>query len=421
MLVSGLVVFLIGDERGVFKSTDTYTARFSDVQGLKRGSPVRMGGLDIGTVDEVAYPEDPSDARPFVRMTIHREQAPRIRDDSVATIENRGLLGDKMVQISAGDMALPVVPVGGEVRSRDPQDLADMLKKVTSLGDKAEGVMINLEKTTGTFAEPKFQEDMKTGMRSLSGILESVDKQEGYIGKLMSDPAEAAKISRMLSNLERTTASLDRLVGGLNKAVDRVNHGPGLVHDLVYGGGPPETLAKFGDAAGEVSLALRGIREGNGMAHTLMYGGSGPQQDAVSNLNAMSADLRKVIADLRAGRGTLGALLVDPSVYEDLKMLLGNVQRNQVLRALVRYSIRQDEVSPTVVNPDAAAGKPAAAADGKQSGPKPGLKPVSQPGLKPPASGQRSLPPANSGGHGAGAAAPARPPTGSAAPKPAAP
>lgn len=164
-------------------------------------------------------------------------------------------------------------------------------------------------------------------------------------------------------------------------------------------------LAQFGDAAGEVSLALKGIREGNGMAHTLMYGGTGPQQDAVSNINAMSADLRKVVADLRAGRGTLGALLVDPSVYEDLKMLLGNVQRNQVLRALVRYSIRQDEASPTVANPDAEAAKPAAApADGKQSGPKPALKaappaPVAvpvQPALKAPTAGQRSLPAAPS-------------------------
>lgn len=272
--------------------------------------------------------------------------------------------------------------------------------------------MTNLETTTGTFAEPKFQEDMKTGMKSLSGILESVDKQEGYIGKLLSDPAESAKISRMLSNLERTTANLDRLIGGLNVAVNRVNHGPGLVHDLVYGSGPTETVAKFGDAAGEVSLALKGIREGNGMIHTLMYGGSGPQQDAVSNLNAMSADLRKVVADLRAGRGTLGALLVDPSVYEDLKMLLGNVQRNQVLRALVRYSIRQDEVSPTVADPDGEAAKPAAAADGKQSGPKPAPKPVVRPALKPPAAGQRSLPPA---------AIPSGtvPPASSATPKPA--
>ncbi|MGE0320879.1 MAG: MlaD family protein [Polyangiaceae bacterium] len=394
MIVSGIVVFLIGDERGLFKSTDPYSARFSDVQGLKRGSPVRMGGLDIGTVTEVAYPEDPSDQRPYVRMTIHREQGARIRDNSVATIENRGLLGDKMVQITAGDMSVPAVPVGGEVRSKDPQDLADMLKKVTSIGEKAEGVMTNLERTTGTFAEPKFQEDMKTSMKSLSGILESVDKKEGYIGKLMSDPNESAKISRTLSNLERTTANLDRLVSGLNAAVHRVNHGPGLVHELVYGEAPPQTLNKFGDAAGEVALALKGIREGNGMAHSLLYGGEGEEADAVKNINAMSADLRKVVADLRAGRGTLGALLVDPSVYEDLKMLLGNVQRNQVLRALVRYSIKQDEESPSVKNPD---GKPAkasaGAASGKESGPKPPATPPPKPALKPPSAGQRFVAP----------------------------
>jgi phospholipid/cholesterol/gamma-HCH transport system substrate-binding protein len=30
-------------------------------------------------------------------------------------------------------------------------------------------------------------------------------------------------------------------------------------------------------------------------------------------------------------------------VYEDLKSAIGNVERNAVLRALVRYSIRADE------------------------------------------------------------------------------
>ena len=51
---------------------------------------------------------------------------------------------------------------------------------------------------------------------------------------------------------------------------------------------------------------------------------------------------------MRQGKGTVGALLVDPSVYEDMKMVLGNVERNDVLRALVRYSIKQDEKKPEV-------------------------------------------------------------------------
>ena len=84
------------------------------------------------------------------------------------------------------------------------------------------------------------------------------------------------------------------------------------------------------------------MRTQNGIAHAVVYGDPDMQQ-IMGNLNAMSGDLRKIVADIKAGKGTIGGLLVDPSVYEDLKALVGNVERNQVLRALVRYSIKQDE------------------------------------------------------------------------------
>jgi phospholipid/cholesterol/gamma-HCH transport system substrate-binding protein len=66
----------------------------------------------------------------------------------------------------------------------------------------------------------------------------------------------------------------------------------------------------------------------------------------MGNVNAMSDDLRAIVGDMRKGKGTLGALLVDPSLYEDLKGLIGNTERNQVLRALVRSAIQADEGRP---------------------------------------------------------------------------
>jgi len=79
-----------------------------------------------------------------------------------------------------------------------------------------------------------------------------------------------------------------------------------------------------------------------------VYGGDASSQQVAANLGAITGDLRQIVADLRAGKGTLGALLVDPSIYEDAKSVLGNVQRNDALRALVRYSIKQDEKHPEV-------------------------------------------------------------------------
>ena len=83
------------------------------------------------------------------------------------------------------------------------------------------------------------------------------------------------------------------------------------------------------------------------MARSFIYGDT-QSSEVMGNLNAMSRDVRQIVADMRAGKGTLGALLVDPSVYEDLKMLLGNVDRNKTLRALVRYSIKRDEKAGSV-------------------------------------------------------------------------
>jgi phospholipid/cholesterol/gamma-HCH transport system substrate-binding protein len=46
--------------------------------------------------------------------------------------------------------------------------------------------------------------------------------------------------------------------------------------------------------------------------------------------------------EVSQGKGTVGALLKDPTVYQDLKLLVGNVRRSRMLRALVRYTIAHD-------------------------------------------------------------------------------
>ena len=105
---------------------------------------------------------------------------------------------------------------------------------------------------------------------------------------------------------------------------------------------PSKRLRRSGARLTRLRLTLKGVREGNGLAKSVIYGDE-HSQEVMQNLDAMSSDLRQITADLRAGKGTLGALLVDPSVYEDIKLVLGNVGRNKALRALVRYSIQRDE------------------------------------------------------------------------------
>jgi phospholipid/cholesterol/gamma-HCH transport system substrate-binding protein len=259
-------------------------------------------------------------------------------------IENKGLLGDKMVVVTVGSPEKPPVPPGGVIESEQPEDLTQMLAKLGSIGDRVDRVVGNLEKVTGALAETELHDDIKSGVAALANILRSLDQGDGYVPRLLHDPAEADRLSKTVGNLERATARLDQTASEVNAILGRVRQGPGFAHELIYGEDGARALAQVGGAAEEIGTTLRGVREGNGIAKSVLYGGDGSgSEQLVENLTALSGELRQLVADVRSGKGTLGALLVDPSVYEDLKLLLGNVERNKTLRALVRYSIKRDE------------------------------------------------------------------------------
>jgi phospholipid/cholesterol/gamma-HCH transport system substrate-binding protein len=347
LIVVGFVIFMIGDERKLFESKLVYLTTFEEVQGLRRGSPVRMGGVDIGSVTEVAYGDVPEDKRIHVKMEIVRDESRRIRQDSIASIEGKGLLGDKMIVITVGSMKLPQLEPGREIPSKEADDMSQLMGKLGSITGQVEKVVNNLEKTTSSLSDEKLQSNLRGSVESMNGILKAVDSGDGYVGKLIKSPEESQKLSQVIQNLETATAQLNKTTTSINAILARVENGPGLAHEVLYGDESAKAVSQFGGAADELRQTLKGIREGNGIARSVIYGDEGSQR-MMSNLDQMSGDLKQIVADMKSGKGTLGALLVDPSVYEDLKVVLGNVERNKALRALVRYSIRRDGAPPAV-------------------------------------------------------------------------
>jgi phospholipid/cholesterol/gamma-HCH transport system substrate-binding protein len=344
LLFSALVIFLIGDERRLFESSVEFTAKFSDVQGLKAGAPVRMGGVDIGHVGTVGYGKLPGDTTIYVTISIVRAESGRIKTDSLAKVASKGLLGDKMIEITRGK-ADSTIPPGKEIPSEEP---SDMFGKVGGMADKADAALGGLQKITESLSNEQLQRDIRTSVASFSLVLKQVSEGDGYPHRFITDKAEAERISHLLTSLDQTATELNLTLGEVRRVAARVESGPGFAHDVIYGDGPKKELAQFGNAAQEVALTLKGVRDADSLTHDVLYGGKGNGAEAIANVTAITADLRAITADMRKGKGTVGALLVDPSVYEDMKVLLGNVQRNDVLRALVRYSIKQDEKKPDV-------------------------------------------------------------------------
>jgi phospholipid/cholesterol/gamma-HCH transport system substrate-binding protein len=342
--LAGLVVFMIGNERRFFETSSEFGARFTDVQGLSRGAPVHMGGVRVGQVTAVAYGSDAADTKIYVKMDIVDGDARRIRTDSKAKIVNKGLLGDKMVVVIMGKAAETIEP-GGIIPSEEPDDF---MGRVDEMAAKAELTMSDVSAVAENLANEDLHRDIRQSARSLNLLLAQMAEGEGYVNRFITDKGEADRISATIDTLNTSAVELNATLREVRMAVRQVRTGPGFAHDVLYGEGLAPQAKQVGNAAEEVALTLRGVRQGDGFAHDLLYGGKSDTKDAITNVTQLTADLRDIVRGVKKGNGTIGALLVDPSIYEDLKRVLGNVERNAVLRSLVRYSIKKDQGTPKV-------------------------------------------------------------------------
>lgn len=106
-------------------------------------------------------------------------------------------------------------------------------------------------------------------------------------------------------------------------------------------------VSKYFDKEGEISVILRNlnklsenlvdlsshIKSQKGLAHEFVYGNSG------SHFNKSVAHLENILQKIDQGEGTLGALINDPAVYEDLKSMMGGAKRSTVLKYFMKQFI----------------------------------------------------------------------------------
>jgi phospholipid/cholesterol/gamma-HCH transport system substrate-binding protein len=99
---------------------------FKSVDELREGNPVKLNGVDIGTISKIKI----ADNRIEVLMSVKKGVI--IKKDSVASIKLTGLLGTSYVNISFGSPESPVAAPGSVIASEEPADINKILAKVES-------------------------------------------------------------------------------------------------------------------------------------------------------------------------------------------------------------------------------------------------------------------------------------------------
>ncbi|HUB60262.1 MAG TPA: MlaD family protein [Puia sp.] len=176
-------IYYIGKQKNKFGSTVTISARFRSVSGLKAGSNVEVGGIDVGTVDDIALV---TDTTVEVSMIIQKGAERFIKKDAKASIGTEGLMGDKVIILVPGTPDTPAVRNGDTLASLPPIETDAILASLKTSADNAAMITTNL-----------------------ADISYRISHGKGALGRLLRDTTLSANISSTMKNLNSSSRKLD--------------------------------------------------------------------------------------------------------------------------------------------------------------------------------------------------------------------
>lgn len=213
LLILAVGVFIIGSREYIFGSTYQLKAQFDNVAGLAAGADVQVGGVHSGTVRSIALPHQPGE-KVTVFMDLDKATHEIIKQDSLASIETEGLLGNQYLAISFGSAGQGEVRNGDTIASLPPLQMSELLKKTSGILDSSQQAIQNATLATA----------------HLNSVSAKIDSGQGTVGALVNDKV-------MYNNLEQTTAALhDTMLQAQTGVTDFQENMEALKHNFLLKG-----------------------------------------------------------------------------------------------------------------------------------------------------------------------------------------
>jgi phospholipid/cholesterol/gamma-HCH transport system substrate-binding protein len=293
-----VTVLSLSAEQGIFRARYRLVAYFENVEGLLPGALVRLAGTGVGQVRKVQLAIRP-DGTPAVRVELQIDERvrERITTESTARITTVGLLGDQIVEVSIGPVGTEPLPDGAEIATQEPFDFADIVVR-------GEEVLESLQ---------------SEGVRSLESFRSLAENLDATVGDFQAEMGG-----------RRLAAS----IGGFGEIIEEIQTGDGPLHALVYEPYEGTAMANLERSVESFANIVEAVEHGDGFIHSLIYD-TAAEQDVLFQFLEAGARLNSILGKIDRGEGTLGLLLNDPTLYEELKLLVGGAGRSTVVRTLI--------------------------------------------------------------------------------------
>jgi phospholipid/cholesterol/gamma-HCH transport system substrate-binding protein len=311
-------IFILGNFS--LRSGYTIYVDYDYIGALQPGAPVKVSGIKVGKVESVDFlggkPDAKTGKRVQVRVTVWIEDRAKdsIRSDAEFFINTAGVLGEQYLEIVPGrDWDHPAIAadsvIHGPPAVHDPPRtdlvvarLYEVLDGVSSvLHDDRDAIKNLLSNSANAVAEiNKLLVEKREAIGDLIVAAADVAKEaKTTLSKVNNGLGDGHPVAALLADADKTLITAQSSLTTLTPPAQALMTDATRVTGLV-------TEQRIDTAIGAADKAATAAGKAGGL---------------IDNVNGM-------VTDLRAGKGTAGALLAKDELYSDLRELIRDLKRN---------------------------------------------------------------------------------------------
>lgn len=273
--------FLRGND--ILSREQRFYAIYGHVDGLAISKPVLVNGFQIGRVSDMKL--QPS-GKTLVEFKINKDYP--IPENSVARLMSTDLLGSKAIEFELGNSTVHAEDQD-TLRSNVEKSLAETVQPVQKKAENIISKMDSLLTSVNNILNPNLQKNVDRTFRSIASTLESVESATQKINGLVG--SESGRISKIMANFESISSNLRNN----NEHISHIVSNFDLMSDQVAKSNIQETLTNANKAVNDLQATINKINSGKGSVGLLLN-----DDKLYNNLNNSAADLDKLMQDLKA-------------------------------------------------------------------------------------------------------------------------
>src|SRR3954470_7366661 len=217
VVIGAVTVFMLTGGEGFFWQRYSLKARFANVAGLNPGSPVRLAGVEIGSVKAVDFAGDQVD----VTFEVNRTFQSRITTSSVARLGSVSLLGESAVDVTPSTTGTPIPEWGYVPQGKAAAALSDMTDQASQGIAEITGLVQDIRSGRGTVGKLMTDEELYAELHrfvaSATDLTTGLRQGHGTLGKLLNDPQAANALEASLKNIQEVTQGISAGRGSIGR------------------------------------------------------------------------------------------------------------------------------------------------------------------------------------------------------------